>query len=576
MTLDFLSYQIRHSAVYGDCEKCKAPSKFSKPRWGLSVILGWTIRPRYDRVGGMKPAHIGKKPVTDWAAHLVIRLVRPEERTRWRTLMAQHHYLGFRGMVGEALMYVACLDEEWVALLGWAAAAWMCRPRDQWIGWTRSQQWERLRFVTNNVRFLILPEVHIPHLASKTLALNTRRLSEDWRAVYGHPVVLAETFVDPARFAGTAYRAAGWLRLGETRGFARTKTGYVRHGHPKTLWVRPLEPQSPAQLAAPFLSPAWTGGALTMIDFDALNWAGPRGLRDRLKTLIDPRHRRGIRHSVDQILVLALGAVMAGQRTFVGMGDWIRDLRPEQRAVFGCPRWGETFKVPSEPTVRRLLQNLDADALDTVLNQWLTEEELRLGEVLARDGKSLRGSAHGARKRPVHLLSGLLHRTGQVVGPVDVDGKTNEIPQLKVLLDPLDIAGAIVTVDALHTQTETARYVVEDKHAHYVMEVKKNQPSLYEAIQTLDEDDFSDADRTIEKGHSRIETRRVRTSLVLTASLEWPHVRQVFRIDRHVTDLNGENPRDETAFGITDLDPNHADAQRIGTLVRGHWGIETR
>ena len=210
-----------------------------------------------------------------------------------------------------------------------------------------------------------------------------------------------------------------------------------------------------------------------MIDFDALNWAGPRGLRDRLKTLIDPRHRRGIRHSVDQILVLALGAVMAGQRTFVGMGDWIRDLRPEQRAVFGCPRWGETFKVPSEPTVRRLLQNLDADALDTVLNQWLTEEELRLGEVLARDGKSLRGSAHGARKRPVHLLSGLLHRTGQVVGPVDVDGKTNEIPQLKVLLDPLDIAGAIVTVDALHTQTETARYVVEDKHAHYVMEVKK-------------------------------------------------------------------------------------------------------
>ena len=479
-------------------------------------------------------------------------------------------------MVGESLMYVACLGEEWVALLGWAAAAWMCRPRDHWIGWTRSQQWERLRFVTNNVRFLILPGVHIPHLASKTLALNTRRLPEDWRAVYGHPVVLAETFVDPARFAGTAYRAAGWQLLGETRGFSRTQHGYVRHGHPKTLWARPLGPQIPAQLAAPFLPSTLEGGPLTMVDFNALNWAGPRGLRDRLKTLIDPRHRRGVRHSVEQILVLALGAVVAGQCTFVAMGDWIRDLRPEQRALFGCPPWGETFKVPSEPTVRRLLQSVDADALDTVLNQWLTAEELRMGEILALDGKSLRGSAHGMRKRPVHLLAGLLHRTGQVVGQVNVDVKTNEIPMLQNLLDPLDISGATVTVDALHTQTETARYVVEDKQAHYVMEVKKNQPTLYEAIRLLDWHEFADANCTRNKGHNRIETRRVRTRIVLPASLDWPYARQVFRIDRHVTDLNGEKLHEETAFGITDLGPTQADAHRIGTLVRGHWGIETR
>ena len=82
-----------------------------------------------------------------------------------------------------------------------------------------------------------------------------------------------------------------------------------------------------------------------MVDMDTLNWTGPHGLRDRLSAIMDPRHRRGIRHSVDQVLVLALAAVVAGKRSYVAIGDWIHDLRPEQRAIFGCPRWGPTFKV---------------------------------------------------------------------------------------------------------------------------------------------------------------------------------------------------------------------------------------
>ena len=84
-----------------------------------------------------------------------------------------------------------------------------------------------------------------------------------------------------------------------------------------------------------------------------------------------------------------------------------------------------------------------------------------------------------------------MHRTGQVIGPVDVDSKTNEIPKLKDLLDPLDIAGTIVTTDALHTQRDTARYLVKEKHAHYVMEVKENQPTLHDALEALDLEDFS-------------------------------------------------------------------------------------
>jgi len=237
-----------------------------------------------------------------------------------------------------------------------------------------------------------------------------------------------------------------------------------------------------------------------MVDFNTVNWTGPGGLQEQLARVVDPRHRRGVRHRVDQVLVLALAAVLAGQRTFVAIGDWIQDLRPEQRAAFGCPRWGDTYKVPSEPTVRRVLQQLDADVLDTVLSQWLTGELLQTGDAIAIDGKSVRGSGHGSRERPVHLLSALVHRTGQVIGQVDVDIKTNEIPKLKELLDPLDVTRAVVTIDALHTQRDTARYLVDEKHAHYVMEVKQNQPTLHDALEALDLEDFSPSEPNTRQG----------------------------------------------------------------------------
>ena len=441
----------------------------------------------------MDSATIHGVSASEWARRLTVRLIAPAEQTRWRDLMATHHYLGFRTLVGQSLKYVACVDEVWVAILGWATGAFMCHPRDHWIGWSRDQQWARTRFIANNARFLILPGVQIPNLASKVLALNTRRLAADWQAVHGHPVVLAETFVDPARFIGTAYRAAGWSRLGQSRGFARSAGRYVYHGHPKDLWVKSLRSDARSLLTMPFLPPLLQSGGITMVDFNTLNWAGPGGLRDRLRQVTDPRHRRGIRHAQDQVLLLALAAVVAGKRSMIAISDWIQDLTPDQRAQLGCRRWGSTYRIPSEPTIRRTLQHVDADELDRILNAWLTDEALA-EHAIAIDGKTLRGSGHG-ETRPVHLLAGLLHQTGQVIGQVAVGEKTNEIPKLKDLLDPLDITGGIVTVDALHTQVETARYLVEEKKAHYVMEVKQNQPTLYEAVTTLELEDFSPSGR---------------------------------------------------------------------------------
>ena len=149
-------------------------------------------------------------------APLTVRLVRAEERARWQQALQQYHYLGCPRMVGQALWYVATVGDVWVALLGWAAAALKCRPRDAWIGWPPALQWRRLPFVVNNVRFCLLPGGPQPNLASQILARNLRRLNRDWEDAYGHPVLLAETFVDAARFRGTCYRAAGWQCLGVT------------------------------------------------------------------------------------------------------------------------------------------------------------------------------------------------------------------------------------------------------------------------------------------------------------------------------------------------------------------------
>ena len=169
-----------------------------------------------------------------------VRPISPEEKTRWDELMKAHHYLGFRNLIGEGIRYVAVYRGYWLALLGWAAAALCCGPRDKWIGWSSKFREQRLFLVANNVRFLILPSVRIPNLASKILSLNVKRLSKDWQERFNHPIVLAETFVDPRYFIGTCYQAAGWTCLGETKGFAKSAKKYIQHNQPKKIWIKPI------------------------------------------------------------------------------------------------------------------------------------------------------------------------------------------------------------------------------------------------------------------------------------------------------------------------------------------------
>lgn len=165
------------------------------------------------------------------------------------SLLQHHHYLGHRNCVGENLKYLVRDGQgRPLACALFGSAAWQCQPRDAFIGWTPPARQRHLGLVTNNTRFLILAGVRVPHLASHLLRRITRRLSRDWQARYGHPIHLVETFVEPDRFAGTSYRAAGWVRVGATTG--RGRNGAVPQQSIKEIYLLPLSADFRAQLTA--------------------------------------------------------------------------------------------------------------------------------------------------------------------------------------------------------------------------------------------------------------------------------------------------------------------------------------
>jgi len=181
-----------------------------------------------------------------------LRPIAPEERDGFRLHLQRYHYLGFKRSVGESMGYAAFVGQELVALLDWGAAVLRCLPRDQFVGWDEATRRRNLPLVVGNRRFLVLPWIRLPHLASRVLGANLRRLSRDWQAAYGHPVLLAETFVDLTRFKGTCYRAANWVCLGQTLGSTYTRRDGSRAcGCPKAVYVYPLARDAQQRLRSP-------------------------------------------------------------------------------------------------------------------------------------------------------------------------------------------------------------------------------------------------------------------------------------------------------------------------------------
>ena len=423
-------------------------------------------------------------PVLD-LRQITVRPILHEEEGQWNALMRKHHYLGFRRLVGESLKYVALSGSEWVALLGWGASAFKCGSRDRWIGWAPSEQFRRLRYIANNQRFLILPATRTPHLASRVLGLSLRRLSSDWVRQFNHPILLAETFVDPSRFTGTCYKAAGWTCLGETRGFGRNGGIYYAHGQKKTIWIRTLHSRAPDVLRASFDDPLLMGGSMSALPLASLCLDGETGLFTLLRTTVkDPRKARGIRHNYLSVLLISLTGVLAGKRSYEAIARWARDLSQNQLKRLGC-RWSpgkDRFLPPSEPTIRRILSKADPVGLDRVLSQYIVAHSS--GRAIAIDGKTIRSSSVG-------FMAALVHKDGTVIAQKRLDGpKGHEIPAASKLLEPLDLSGKVVTADALHTQNALASRIRE-KGGDYVFTVKNNRKTLRDDIKSLDDEAFS-------------------------------------------------------------------------------------
>jgi predicted transposase YbfD/YdcC len=414
---------------------------------------------------------------------LQIRIAGEHELKRCHQLLDEHHYLGSPKAVGERLYYlVSDAQGQWRAVLIFAAAAKHLRAREQWIGWTDAQRERRLALVVNNIRFLLVPEHTFPNLGTKSLRLALSRLSRDWEVKYGHPVLVVETFVDPEQFCGTVYTANGWQELGQTDGAGRHQRDYyVQHDKPKRLFVRELCPNARRRLQAEHLKPA-----LAMVEAKA-------GVRSRhtvkeiksicqlLMGVRDYRKKIGT-YPLWSLLAIYLLAVLCGApRGSKDLAKFARRFSQSQRRVLGIRQRRGRYPSPSQPTFWRLLEEIDGPQLEQIL---LQVQELLRGpapqhELISLDGKEPK---HGGGQS---VLSAVCVPSQYYLGSAMVDTKTNEIPVAQRLFPNLDLKGRLVALDALHTQTQTARDIVLDGGGDYLLTVKDNQLTLHQNIQQL-------------------------------------------------------------------------------------------
>lgn len=288
-----------------------------------------------------------------------------------------------------------------------------------------------------------------------------------------------------------------------------------------------------------------------------------------LQTVPDPRDRRGVRYSLAGMLALAVTATVAGCRSFAAIGQWAAETAADKLASFGLTGGS----VPDESTLRKLFARLDADALDRALGIWMWTRTFTVDErrVIALDGKTVRGARTRPDGKAPHLVAAFDHSAGAVLGQVAVDAKSNEIPAVRTLLGQLDLDRAVVTLDAMHTQTDTATAITA-ADGDYVFTVKANMPTLHGKLKKLPWKDMpAYTARTTDRG------RRVTRTIKITDVPDWidfPGAAQVAQLRRTVTEKGTKTV--EVVYLITSASYKDARPQRLAAWVQGHWGIENR
>jgi predicted transposase YbfD/YdcC len=292
------------------------------------------------------------------------------------------------------------------------------------------------------------------------------------------------------------------------------------------------------------------------------------GVLDLFKTVPDPRGRRGRRHDLAVVLAVGLAAVIAGAKSFVAIGEWVAHQPVE--ALRGLGVTGDAG--PEESTIRRVFVRLDSDLLDQLLGAFMWTRTRMSGQrrVIAIDGKTVRGARTKTTAAP-HLVAALDHHTGVVVGQLAVTAKSNEIPTVQRLLKLLDLTNVVVTVDAMHTQTDTAEQITA-AGGDYVLTVKSNQPKLHRACQQLPWSQVP-ATTTTTTRHGR----RVRRTIKVVDAPAWVTfggAAQIAQVRRTVT--HNDKKTVEVVYLITSATHQQAPPATLAAWVQGHWGIENR
>lgn len=291
-------------------------------------------------------------------------------------------------------------------------------------------------------------------------------------------------------------------------------------------------------------------------------------LRQALESLIDYRHKRGVRYPFIQMLLMMVCAMFSGNKSLTSITEWAAHAHGRSPIL-------ATATTPSLSTFHRLAVHVDPVALDEILHTWVrAHRPVSTPLVLAVDGKEARGAKNGGQPR-VFLMAAMEHDSALVLGQESIGEKTNEIPHFKPLLEQIEgLNGAVITADALHTQRAHAE-LLHECGAHYVLTVKGNQKALLDRIK-------SQTWSTREAGYSEWEKAHGRTthwSATAQPAQDWidfPHAAQTVMLTREKTNHKTGERTCERVYLITSLRPEQASAADLAAYIRGHWGIENK
>lgn len=400
------------------------------------------------------------------------------------------HLQGSAKTAGESLWQLVYEGETLCAILVWCACAFRLKARDTWIGWDDVTRAKRLKLIVQNRRFLVLEAARRPNLASQSMGAALRVLPDQWQQQHGYRPLLAESFTDPEAHAGTTYKVTNWQPLGHTKGYSQQRPKgeehkcefYLRNSSPKRLWIKELAKDARKELCARELATAHLPGeGAGAGGRSPLHVPQLQSLRHAFIDMPDPRHPKGRRHPLSAMMCLIALGLLQGARNAKDIWRKVCGLNQAQRAAIGLSVREKTanrrLKMPGYDALNDLLGCIDPKSLSSHLSAWLGQRNGTLPRSLAIDGKDI----HATLGCIVTLCE---QRSGAPAAMISATGakQDSELTVAQNLLeDPqVNLANAIITADALHTQDKTAQIIVE-RGGDYILALKRNQPAVMAA-----------------------------------------------------------------------------------------------